>query len=274
MQPGDWKRFRNVVVLTGAGISAESGIKTFRDGGGLWENHRVEDVATPEAFARDPQLVWRFYSLRREAAAEAKPNAAHMALDEFARNFDGNSTLITQNVDTLHERALLSGSADPLCMHGSLEKSRCTACDVVYLDDVAWLSSGASVALLTTAQRASPDALSQYAIKLRDGMPLSPCCQALLRPHIVWFGEMPLLMERILGALSNCDLFVSIGTSGAVYPAAGFIQIAKQHGAHTVCLNLEPIPQSATIDQFVQGTACQLVPVYFNVKKLNEGKIS
>ena len=262
----DWTKFKHVVVLTGAGISAESGIKTFRDAGGLWENHKVEDVATPEAFERDPKLVWRFYSMRRKAAAIAKPNLAHVALDEFAREYTGLFTLITQNVDTLHERAHQSGSVDPLCMHGSLEKSRCTACGVVYLDDVSWLESGESTGLLTAAQKASPESLSHYAIKAHNEMPLSPCCQELLRRHIIWFGEMPLHMERIYGELAKCDLFVSIGTSGLVYPAAAFIEVAKENGAQTVCINLEPIPQAANIDHFEQGSATLVVPQFFRLK--------
>lgn len=262
----DWSKVKSVVVLTGAGISAESGIKTFRDAGGLWENHRVEDVATPEAFQRDPRLVWRFYSMRRTAAAAAQPNLAHYALDNFTAHFKGHFTLVTQNVDTLHERSNVSGKSDPLCMHGSLEKSRCTGCDNVYLDDVAWLETATSSGLLNNAQKASPESLSQYSIRTSDGMPLSPCCNELLRPHIVWFGEMPLHMDRIYGELEDCDLFVSIGTSGLVYPAAAFIEVAKSHGAQTACLNLEPIPQSSTIDHFVRGPASQVVPEFFRLK--------
>lgn len=269
----DWSTLKHVVVLTGAGISAESGIKTFRDAGGLWENHRVEDVATPEAFARDPHLVWRFYSMRRLAAAHAAPNLAHRALVQFSKAFQGHFTLVTQNVDTLHERANAGGTLDPLCMHGSLEKSRCTSCGVVYLDDTSWLQDGGGTTptptgLLLESQLASSEALSQYPIKTRENLPLSPCCEELLRPHIVWFGEMPLSMDRIYGELEDCDLFVSIGTSGQVYPAAAFVEVAKRHGALTACLNLEPIPQSSTIDHFEQGPASFTVPKFFALSKV------
>lgn len=254
-------------MLTGAGISAESGIKTFRDADGLWENHRIEEVATPEAFQRDPRLVWRFYSMRRSAAAQAVPNRAHLALDEFAARYTGRMTLVTQNVDTLHERSRHQGHLDPLCMHGSLDKSRCTGCGTVYLDDVSWIQEHNCIptvtGLLSAEQKASPESLSQYAITKSDDMPLSPCCGELLRPHIVWFGEMPLYMERIYGELESCDLFVSIGTSGVVYPAAAFIEVAKDNGALTVCLNLETIPQTASIDRFVCGKASIVVPEFF-----------
>ena len=266
----DWENHKHIVVLTGAGISAESGIKTFRDSNGLWENHNIHDVATPEAFERDPKLVWRFYSMRRVNAAKAQPNLAHKILDEFAKKCPGQMTLVTQNVDTLHERAHNPRYLDPLCMHGSLEKSRCTACDVVYLDDMVWLpedhSAPFSSQLLTASDIASPIALSQYPIKKQDGLPLSPCCNQLLRPHIVWFGEVPFYMERIWKELSQCDLFVSIGTSGVVYPAAAFIEQAKGHGAKTVCLNMEPIPQNSFIDHFIQGPATQTVAEFFSSK--------
>lgn len=268
MNPVALSEHKRIVIMTGAGISAESGLRTFRDADGLWENHRVEDVATPEAFERDPVLVWRFYSLRRWDAGRARPNPAHLALDRFAQKFPGQVTLVTQNVDTLHERARGSGHLDPLCMHGSLEKSRCCACGQVYLDDQAWLldSGPKSSQLLRLEQKASPEALFQYEVeRTAEGLPLSPCCGQLLRPHIVWFGEMPLLMERIQTEVERCDLFVSIGTSGLVYPAAAFIEIAKAHGARTVCLNLEMIPQSGLIDEFVKGPASQIVPRFFEI---------
>ena len=260
--------YRHIVVLTGAGISAESGIKTFRDAGGLWENHRIEDVATPAAFARDPHLVWRFYSMRRQAAAQAKPNLAHLALDAYAAHHQGQLTLVTQNVDTLHERARSIGQLDPLCMHGSLEKSRCSDCGMVYLDDMAWLpeneeTKAYSTELLSKSDKSAEHSITQFTLKFADGLPLSPCCGTLLRPHIVWFGEMPLYMDRIWHELADCDLFISIGTSGVVYPAAGFIEVAKEHGAETICVNLEPLPQSAKIDHFIQGSAGTIVPQLF-----------
>src|SRR5688572_11753045 len=194
-------QYASIVVLTGAGISAESGIKTFRDNNGLWENHRVEDVCTPEAFTRNPELVQQFYNARRrQLVAEAKPNPAHAALADFERNFGGDFILITQNVDDLHERA---GSRNLRHMHGELLKARCSKTQIV----VPWTAN-------ITADTPCP------------------CCSktGLLRPHIVWFGEMPLFMDEIEAALSRCDLFVSIGTSGQVYPAAGFVQMAAAYG--------------------------------------------
>jgi NAD-dependent deacetylase len=264
----DWRNHRNVVVLTGAGASAGSGLATFRDSNGLWENHRIEDVATPEAFAKDPSLVWRFYSMRRLNAGAAFPNPAHRALDDFAADFKGHFTLVTQNVDGLHRRAQGRGHLDALCMHGTLEKSRCSSCDQVFWDDMAWLPDiglPRGAGLLDAHQRASGEALSQYKVALHSGMPLSPCCQQLLRPHIVWFGEEPFHLERIWTELEKCDLFVSIGTSGLVYPAAAFLEIAKAHGAKTAVLNLEALPQHPYVDLFVQGPAELTVPRAFSL---------
>lgn len=223
---------QRIVILTGAGISAESGIRTFRGGDGLWENHRLEDVATPEAFERDPALVQRFYNARREQllSPSIKPNAAHLALGELERNFGGELLLVTQNIDDLHERA---GSHRLIHMHGELLKARCQYSGKVF--------------------------------SIRE--PLStdtrcPCCDRPggLRPHVVWFGEMPLEMDRIYAALSRCDLFLSIGTSGNVYPAAGFVQEARRAGAHTVELNLEASATRSAFDQHVDGPATELVP--------------
>lgn len=221
-----------VVVLTGAGISAESGLKTFRDNNGLWENHKVEDVATPEAFTRDPALVYRFYNLRREALADSSANAAHLALKDLEHALGQNFLLITQNVDNLHEQA---GSRQLLHMHGELNKARCTRCHQVFN----W--------------RQHLDQTDQC-----------PHCysQASLRPHIVWFGEMPLFMDEIYHALSRCDLFISIGTSGNVYPAAGFFDIAQQHGAKTVELNLEPSLNARAFSEGYYGPATDIVPNY------------
>jgi len=264
----DPRNYRHIVCLTGAGVSAESGLATFRDSNGLWENHRIEDVATPQAFERDPHLVWRFYSLRRQAAARANPNAAHFALDRFAATFQGQFTLVTQNVDGLHQRACGRGHLETLCMHGTLARSRCAGCGSVYWDDRAWLDEagrdGGATNLLGELEKASMENLAHYEVKLADGLPLSPCCQRSLRPHIVWFGEMPLHMPRIQRELDDCDLFVTIGTSGAVYPAAGFLEQAKRQGATTVCLNLEPLPQTLWVDHFGQGPATLLVPSFFS----------
>lgn len=218
-----------IVILTGAGISAESGIDTFRSAGGLWEQHRVEDVATPEGFARDPDLVLGFYDMRRGALAKVEPNPAHHALARLEAEFAGELLLVTQNVDDLHERG---GSRQVLHMHGELKSALCTSCEI----------------------RSPWDAPMAH-------RPPCPICQApTLRPDVVWFGEMPYQMDRIYGALGSADLFVSIGTSGAVYPAAGFVQEARQSGARTLELNLEPSEGSGYFHEARQGAAGQLVP--------------
>jgi len=227
---------RSVVVLTGAGVSAESGIKTFRASDGLWENHPIEEVATPEGFARNPSLVYQFYNARRaQLLSDAiTPNAAHTALAKFEYDFieqtGGEFLLVTQNVDNLHERA---GSRNVLHMHGELLKMRCSNTEMVYD--------------------------CRTAIGFDDEC---RCCQqpGNLRPHIVWFGEMPFYMQQITEALLNCDLFISIGTSGNVYPAAGFYQTAKQHDALTVELNLEPT--GSQFDEHHYGPASELVPQF------------
>lgn len=227
------KSYQSIVVLTGAGVSAESGIKTFRDGNGLWENHRIEDVCTPEAFARNPALVHTFYNARRrQLISEAHPNPAHLALANFERVFAGRFTLVTQNVDDLHERA---GSQNLIHMHGELLKARCAKTDKV----MSW----------------SEDI---------EAITLCPCCgqKTVLRPHIVWFGEMPLDMEKIEMALEQCDLFISVGTSGQVYPAAGFVQLASAYGAHTVELNLEPSQGHNLFKEHHYGPASQILHQY------------
>jgi len=222
-------KLERIVILTGAGISAESGIDTFRSAGGLWEQHRVEDVATPEGFARDPDLVLGFYDMRREALARVAPNPAHMALARLGREFRGQLLLVTQNVDDLHQRG---GSARVLHMHGELKSALCTACET----RSPWLE-----AMLHR--------------------PPCPVCRApTLRPDVVWFGEMPYQLGRIYAALEACDLFVSIGTSGAVYPAAGFVQEARAAGARTLELNLEPSEGSRLFDESRLGPASVLVP--------------
>ena len=220
---------RNIVILTGAGISAESGIATFRGPGGLWEGHRVEDVCTPEALANDPVLVHRFYDARRAALATVGPNAAHRALARLDAAWTGQLLIVTQNVDDLHERA---GAQRLLHMHGMLRSALCAACGV----------------------RSSWDG------DLRPGSPCASCGAAALRPDIVFFGEMPYGMERIEQALAEADLFVSIGTSGAVYPAAGFVQAARQAGARTLELNLERSAGSAYFHETRLGAAGVLVP--------------
>lgn len=226
----------NLVILTGAGISAESGVPTFRASDGLWEGHRIEQVATPEGFAADPALVQDFYNRRRRQLAQVAPNAAHRALADLAARWAGELLLVTQNVDDLHDRAHLETPPAPgfelIHMHGELLKARCTASDAV----CDWPGD-------LEADHVSPH---------------HP--QGRLRPHIVWFGEMPLAMERIEAALERCDLFVSIGTSGAVYPAAGFVQQARWAGARTVEINLEPTEGRRQFDEGVYGPATQAVP--------------
>lgn len=223
-----------VVVLTGAGISAESGIRTFRAADGLWEEHRVEDVATPEGFQRNPRLVQEFYNQRRRQLQQPEivPNAAHRALAELEEALGDNFLLVTQNIDNLHERA---GSRRVTHMHGELLKVRCVRSGQV----IDWQGD------VTADDRCH-------------------CCQfpAPLRPHIVWFGEMPLEMERIYDALARADLFVAVGTSGHVYPAAGFVHEASAHGARTVELNLEPSQVQSQFDEKIYGPASQVVPAF------------
>jgi NAD-dependent deacetylase len=222
---------RNIVILTGAGVSAESGIDTFRDGGGLWEQHRVEDVATPEAFARDPDLVLRFYDMRREAIQTKQPNAAHRALAKLDAEWEGDLLIVTQNVDDLHERA---GAKRVLHMHGEHLNAWCMACD----ERPRWIGP------------------------LIDRPACPECGEAALRPDIVWFGEMPYRMDEIFAALEQADLFVSIGTSGAVYPAAGFVRNARELGVETLELNLEPSQGTAWFDEARHGPASELVPAW------------
>jgi NAD-dependent deacetylase len=225
---------KSIVILTGAGISAESGIRTFRASDGLWEDHKVEDVATPEAFERNPHLVHRFYNERRKQllSDEIKPNAAHIALAELEGKFPGDVLIVTQNIDNLHERA---GSRNVLHMHGELLNQRCQDSGVIYRIE------GDS----------QPEDLCQ-------------CCGSSgnLRPDIVWFGEMPMDMPKIHDALENCDLFVSIGTSGNVYPAAGFVEHANVVGALTVELNLEPSRVGSVFGHKVYGPASEVIPEF------------
>jgi len=220
---------RNIVILTGAGISAESGLRTFRADDGLWEDHRVEDVASPEGFRRDPDLVQRFYDERRKNIMAANPNPAHLALAKLDAAWDGELLIVTQNIDDLHERA---GAKRVLHMHGEGLSVWCLACDARH----PWTGT------------------------LLDGPACPACGEVALRPDIVWFGEMPYEMDRILAAIARADLFVSVGTSGAVYPAAGFVQQAKSAGARTLELNLERSQGSAWFDETRLGPASELVP--------------
>jgi NAD-dependent deacetylase len=220
-----------IVVLTGAGISAESGIPTFRAVDGLWEEHRVEDVATPEGFERDPATVLRFYDARRRAAASAAPNAAHLALARLEVAIGDRLLVVTQNVDDLHERA---GSRNLVHMHGELGRARCTSCG----SRPAWDGD------------------------LEDRPPCPRCGQRTLRPDVVWFGELPYELHRIENAVVACDVFVSIGTSGAVYPAAGYVALAAAFGARTIELNLEPSDAAVPFDEARIGSATEVVPAW------------
>lgn len=221
-----------IVILTGAGISAESGIDTFRGSGGLWENHQIEDVATPEGFTRNPSLVQRFYNERRRdlQSGDVQPNAAHRALARLEQDWPGEVLLVTQNIDDLHERA---ESKNLIHLHGELLKARCTASETTY----PWYRD----------------------INETD---LCQCCSpaSQLRPHVVWFGEMPLQLDEIYAALKVCALFISIGTSGNVYPAADFVREAKIYGAKTVDINLEATGHH--FDERYIGPATKKVPEY------------
>ncbi|MEM7170805.1 MAG: Sir2 family NAD+-dependent deacetylase [Pseudomonadota bacterium] len=232
-----------IVVLTGAGISRESGLETFRDPGGIWAQVRLEDVATPEAFTKDPARVHEFYNFRRRGLLDPAiaPNPAHKALACLEQHWPGEMLLVTQNIDNLHEGA---GSQSLIHMHGELLKARCTACGQV----VDW----------------------------REDLTLETACPACqragtLRVNVVWFGEMPFQMEEIFQALASCDLFVSIGTSGTVYPAAGFVQEAQAVGAHTVELNLEPSEGHSLFAERHYGPASEVVP-FFVDRVLAAGK--
>jgi NAD-dependent deacetylase len=223
-----------ILILTGAGISKESGLDTFRDADGTWSKFPLEEVATPEAFARNPQRVHEFYNARRRTlrSSNITPNAAHRALAVLERNWPGEVLVVTQNIDDLHERA---GSRQLIHMHGELQKARCQRCKKI----VEWL-----------------DDLSEESV--------CPGCwePTYMRPHVVWFGEMPLEIDIIQEAVAACDLFAAIGTSGVVYPAAGFVQAARRAGAHTVELNLEPSEGHSLFAERIYGPATEIVPAF------------
>lgn len=224
-----------IVILTGAGISAESGLGTFRDEDGLWAKHRIEDVATPEGFARDPGLVHAFYNARRTQAAKASPNAAHQALAQLQRNWPGEVVIVTQNVDALHEAG---GAKDVIHMHGTLAGALCGNCDHRWP--------------------------APTAMQVNEACP--SCGAPAARPDVVWFGEMPYFMETIYEHLADCALFAAIGTSGQVYPAAAFVHEAIAGGAKTVELNLDPSATVSSFDETFFGPATEIVPLW--VKKL------
>lgn len=230
----------SIVILTGAGLSAESGVPTFRDKGGIWAQYDYREVATPEGFARNPARVHEFYNLRRRAHADVRPNAAHDALARLEREHAGDVWVVTQNVDALHEEA---GSRNLIHMHGELFRALCGGCGT--------------------------------SMPCREDLSLATTCRAcgepgFMRPDVVWFGEMPYHMDRIAGLLAAADLFISIGTSGNVYPAAGFVAEARGAGAHTVELNLEPSEGRSLFAEAVYGRATEVVPAY--VEKLLGGR--
>jgi NAD-dependent deacetylase len=225
-------KFDKIVVLTGAGLSAESGLGTFRGHDGLWDHFDIEEVATPEGFARNPVKVHDFYNMRRGWLKEAKPNAAHFVLARLEQEHGGEVLTVTQNIDGLHEAA---GCRHLIHMHGELARARCARC-------------GTSI---------------PWADDLSLATPCLACHEeGFMRPDVVWFGEMPLEMERIYEALSRCDLFVAIGTSGLVYPAAGFVAEALNAGAHTVELNLDPSDGASLFAETHYGRATEVVPAY------------
>lgn len=230
----------SIVILTGAGISAESGVDTFRDAGGIWSKFDYREVATPQGFARNPRLVHDFYNQRRRGMAGVAPNAAHFALARLEHAFDGGFLLVTQNIDDLHERA---GSSRLIHMHGELGQALCTNCG----NRLHWPGD-------------------------MDVDTMCPACHSTgtIRPDVVWFGEMPYHMGRIERALETCDLFVSIGTSGSVYPAAGFVEEARRHRAHTVELNLEPSEGISLFAEAEHGKATEIVPAF--VERLLNGR--
>jgi len=218
-------------VLTGAGVSAESGLATFRGSGGLWNGYSVEQVATPEAWHADPALVWRFYSMRRRDALAAQPNAAHRALAAIEHTLGDNFYLCTQNVDDLHERA---GSERVHHMHGSLFQSRCVRCDRPFADQAFYENAA--------------------------NLPRCAECRAPVRPHIVWFGEMPLAMDEIYRQLDRATVLLVVGTSGSVYPAAGFVRIANDSGIPTVYVGPEEPLNASAFDEILLGPATEVLP--------------
>ena len=227
---------QRIVVLTGAGLSAESGVPTFRDKTGIWAKYDYREVATPEGFARNPDLVHEFYNMRRRAHATVRPNAAHAALARLEREHEGEVWIVTQNVDALHEQA---GSRNLIHMHGEIFSALCAGCGA----------------------RSPWD----------QDLALATVCGACgeprgMRPDVVWFGEMPYHMDRIRELVGEADLFLSIGTSGNVYPAAGLVAEARSHGAHTVELNLEPSEGRRMFAEAIHGPATRVVPAY--VEKL------
>lgn len=237
-------KYKNILILTGAGVSAESGLATFRDADGLWNNHKVEDVATIEAFERNPEFVHQFYNEMKPELLHAKPNPAHLALAKLEQEYPGEVNIITQNVDTLHEKA---GSQKVCHIHGQINQAVCLNCGNVLetWDDV-------------------------------DTQTVCPHCHVagMMKPNIVFFGESLLYMDKAAHLLSNCDLFVSVGTSGVVYPAAGFVQTAKYRGAETYEFNLEAASNNYLFDKHIYGKCGKTLPEFVDklLAEVKEGE--
>lgn len=225
------KQYHDILVLTGAGISAESGLATFRSSNGLWNNHKVEDVATIEAFAKNPEYVHDFYNEMKPELLAAKPNAAHLALAELEQKYSGNVSIVTQNVDTLHEKA---GSKKVYHIHGQINQAVCLNCGHI-------LETWGDVDTQTVCANCG--------------------VVGMMKPNIVFFGESLLCMNEVERLLNECDLFISVGTSGVVYPAAGFVKVAKAHGAHTMEFNLENTSNNYLFDDHIYGKSGQTLPV-------------
>ncbi|MDD3051222.1 MAG: NAD-dependent deacylase [Candidatus Cloacimonetes bacterium] len=224
----------NVTILTGAGISAESRIRTFRDGNGLWNEHRVEDVATPEGFRKNPELVWKFYKARYKQLSEVEPNPGHYALVELEKKCNDDFCLITQNVDNLHK---LAGSKNVIEMHGTLVNCYCSNCRSYY---------------------------SMSEIDMELPIPLCEHCNGRLRPNIVWFNEIPYELDKIHDVLSKTSILIVVGTSGQVYPAAQFLYYVKRNGGYTIGVNLEFTHDSSVYNEFHKGKSGVILPELIN----------
>lgn len=243
----------NIIIFSGAGLSAESGIQTFRSADGLWNGHAVEEVATPEGFRRNPALVHEFYNARRRELLNVEPNPAHIAiaklqnaLPEYSKDHNRRVTVITQNIDDLLERA---GCAEVLHIHGELLRCRCLYCN----EEIKWTTDTSTTLACPLCKRGGNQT------GMGEGY-------GALRPAVVWFNEIPQHLERVEEELSDCDIFVSIGTSGVVYPAAGFSRVAKHHGAKTICFNLDTPDNKGDFDEFITGEAGKTFPEWLNAQ--------
>jgi NAD-dependent deacetylase len=246
-----------VFVLTGAGISAESGIPTFRGVGGLWRNYHIEEVASPHAWRRDPQLVWEFYSMRRRVAAEARPNPGHVALAKLEQSLGDRLSLCTQNVDSLHEHA---GSQRVIHMHGELFKSRCDTCSRPPFDDTKTYEPPSALPLCDTVGRQGEEGSERLGGQCPGHCPGQ--CPGMIRPHICWFGEVPYDLDRIFGALNHCTVFIAVGTSGVVEPAASFAAHVRRR-ARTIYVGPEDPANRDSFSEVCVGTAAEALPGLF-----------